>query len=405
MKKYFILITLFVFSGYAKSQIFAGSWKSDITPQDAEFSGTCLGGYGAPFSRCNSTEVLDSISVRAVSIREDNNEILMIVIDTVGIGDQLSEDIKQTIFDWTGGYIPKNKIKTIATHTHAGPDLQGLWGGVSSEYRQRIVEQSAMTGILARLFSFKAKIYAAETTANVQNRRGWDVVDDSVNVLQFRSKRHKHTIATLVNMSAHPTIMDETNLGYSAGFINSLRDEVESETHGISVFINGVVGDAQPVVESRTYEESQAFGEIVASNVIEALDNKERIKGRLNIETATMNHPLTNPLVLYAHSLGLVDLDLNEDNTIDTKFSYFTIGDKLSGIGFPGEALSRLGLPLKANMSTKYKMFLGLYDDSYGYFIPSDEYGQIPGRTTEEGAAIDIGIGDEATTILNGLLD
>lgn len=405
MKKHLIVLLSIFLSGYAQGQIYTGAWVSDITPNENEFSAVCLGGYGAPYSRCGSSEVLDKITVRAISISDSDSEMILIVLDTVGIGDALSDRIKQKVHDWSHGKIKKDNIKTIATHTHSGPDLQGLWGGASDAYKDRVVLQSSIAAFMARTFSFKTKIFAANTLVDVENRRGWEVVDDSVNVLQFKSKRYNHTIATLINMSAHPTIMDETNMGYSSGFINSLRNKVESETYGLSIFVNGIVGDAQPVVSERTYLAAQEYGEGIGENLINALEQKERIKGELTIEKATLNHPLTNQNVLIAHSLGLIDIELNTDNTIDTEFTYFTIGKNLSGLGFPGEALSRLALPLKDGLDSKFKLFFGLYDDSYGYFIPSDEYNQIPERTTEENASIDIGIGDRSKEIIEELID
>lgn len=405
MKK-LILITILLFQTSVYAGMRAGVWVEEISPNETEMTASCLGGYGSPFSRCGSTDVLDGISVRALSIFDHDTSLTMLVFDTVGMGDQLIEDIKDRVTTYSYGYIDRDSIKVISTHTHAGPDLQGLWGGVAPEYRERIIERAATAAVISKFFSFSVDVSVSKTVANVENRRGWEEVDSDVNVLRFTSKHFNHTIATLVNMSAHPTILDETNMGYSAGYIHFLRKEIEENVGGKVVFVNGILGDAQPnTLSVRGYQEAEAFGLSVANNVINSFDSSEPVKPNLKQAVVDFNHVVANPNVIGAAQAGLLDLQLNEDNSIDTQFTYFKIGDKVSGIGFPGEALSRLGLPLKEEMTTPYKFFFGLYDDSYGYFIPSDEFLQIDGRFTEEAASMGPFIGDASKAVVSELIN
>jgi len=402
-----ILLTfLFLFPIYGYAEIYAGAWVSNITPSKGDFKNTCLGGFGEPYSRCNSTEVLDEITVRVLSLRDDDVELLFVVIDTIGIGDTLSKKIKNKIVKLTNNRIKYNSIKTIATHTHSAPDLQGLWGGVSEKYKNKVINNAAFAAILSRSYSREVEIFASTTKANVNNRRAWNIIDDDVTILQFKSKGSGDNIASLINMSAHPTIIGRTNLGYSSGYINSLRQNIEIETQAPSIFINGILGDAKPITSALTYEESQLFGKNIAVSAIDAMKNyKHKVEGDLKWESTYLTHPVTNKNILIANSLGLLDIDINQDNTVTTQFSHFSIGDNVSGIGFPGEALTLLGLPLKNKLETKYKFFFGLFDFSYGYFMDSKEYLQVTGRNTEERASIDILAGDKAKTTIENLIE
>ena len=69
------------------------------------------------------------------------------------------------------------------------------------------------------------------------------------------------------------------------------------------------------------------------------------------------------------------DYDFNEeDNSVDLQTSYFRIGDTIQGVAFPGESLTNNGLPIKAAMTTPFRLFLGLTGDTLGYFVPTDEW-------------------------------
>ncbi len=62
-------------------------------------------------------------------------------------------------------------------------DYQGIWGGVDKEYRNRIADMAARSIIQAQSTAKVVKTFAAQTRVPVSNRRGWDVVDDSVTTL------------------------------------------------------------------------------------------------------------------------------------------------------------------------------------------------------------------------------
>ncbi len=92
---------------------------------------------------------------------------------------------------------------------------------------------------------------------------------------------------------------------------------------------------------------------------------------------------------------GVLDINLDDKKQVSVDLKYAHIGKDVSLLTFPGEALSRLGLPIKHEMDGKYKLFVGLANASYGYFIPSDEFGKIPGRNTEEMFSMDKYAADE----------
>jgi len=57
-----------------------------------------------------------------------------------------------------------------------------------------------------------------------------------------------------------------------------------------------------------------------------------------------------------------------------TRAGYLRIGEALQGLAAPGEVLTRLALPLKSSLPGPHRLFLGLTNDTLGYFVPEDEW-------------------------------
>ncbi len=414
----FLCFSILCISLSSQAGIRAGYSQEKLTPTIEEAQLSCLGGYGGPGSRCGVTKIYDDISIRVLAISEKNNhfyfrprphheaQVLFAVIDTVGVGDSIIKDIRDDVFEKSHGRIAKKSIYITATHTHSGPDLQGLWGGISEAYRERIVSTSTRAILSAYNNQTPVSINVWQAEARVENRRGWDKVDNAINVMEFRSKRFDYSIATLVNMSGHPAILDAAALGYSADYVHQLRETFEHHANTNVVFINGILGDAQPIVDGpRSTETAYSFGESVAIQALAQQNTAEPVYGHLRIEQIPFSHTVENPLVLGAIQAGLLDLEIDEEQKVNTQFGIMTIGNKVSALMFPGESLTRLGLPIKSKMTSDYDFFFGLSGDSLGYFIPSDEFLQIPGRTTEETASLSPSIGDRIGEVIKGHLE
>ncbi|WP_305842692.1 hypothetical protein [Photobacterium leiognathi] len=379
-----------------------GVWKENITPTLSERSTSCMGGYGLPLTnpRCDIAEAHDYLSLRTLYMAYNNTQFSLIVFDTTGVGDTIINDIKQRVSMLTDKVDVENLV-IAATHTHAGLDYQGIWGGIGSEYRNRIVDIAARSIIQAQSTAQGVKIFAAQTQVPISNRRGWDIVDDSVTTLFFDNRKTEQAIATLVNLSAHPTILDGNNTQYSSDYIDSLRTNIERKRGGMVIFVNGILGDAQFNTTERTVEKAKDIGNLVANAVLESEKAKQSVLGELNVSTMTFTHPVTSTAILQLEQNGVLDINLDDKDQITVDLKYVQIGKNTSLLTFPGEALSRLGLPIKRNMNGKYNLFMGLTNASYGYFIPSDEFGQIPGRNTEERFSMDKYAADEIKKVIN----
>lgn len=384
--------------------VFVGYSDRTITPTPEEAAESCLGGY-VPFTRCGVTEIHSDISVRSLSISSPDQNMIISVIDTIGVGDSIIAEITNEVHLRSFGLIKRNEVFLTATHTHHGPDLQGLWGGVSILYRDRIVEDTVRSILAAYVKKAPATISVGEADASVENRRGWPEADTSMKIVTFKNKWTSARIASLVNMSAHPTLVPREAAVYSADYIGAMRDTIEHALGSDVIFINGIIGDVQPMVDAPlSLETAEQFGTNMGLRVVDAESTAVRVVGKLKVKTSEFTHPVQNEALLGAALAGFLDLELNSDYSVTTQLAVFQIGDELSGILFPGEALTRLGLPLRDQLPGEHKLFFGLSGDSLGYFLPSDEFMIFPERMTEEQVSLHPFIGDNSIVAFEDLI-
>ncbi len=389
-------LSLLLVTASAFGDFYVGSAVLDLSPAYAEGKESCLGGYGLPFSRCGITRVDDPVTVRAFALSDENKLQVFAAIDTVGLGDSLRANIKRRVSQLSADTIPPSSIKLSATHTHSGPDLLGLWGGVSDDYQQRVIQQSAIAIVLSVLSLQPAHLRFNKVEVDVRNRRGWQQVDDEAFMVVAQSSINHLPIVALASLSAHPTLLTAEHGFYSADYVHYLRQTVQTELGATTIFMNGMLGDSEPDVVERSPLQAQSFGAEVGLKLVQgARENAEVLSGDLQLNSYKFESEIESFLFLLMIYAGLLDVELHDFNHVDLNAHLIQIGDSLSILTLPGEPLSRMGFPIKAGMPTKHAFIFGVTEGSYGYFIPSDEFGQVQGRHTEERAAINERIGDD----------
>ncbi len=116
--------------------ILAGAARRDITPDTASW----MAGYGAGPTR-RSTGVHDRLYARALVLRLAGRDHVFVSLDLIGLFHEPIERIKEAVSEQLGS--EPAYFVVASTHTHAGPDTLGLWGGVPSEYLDRVIAQAA----------------------------------------------------------------------------------------------------------------------------------------------------------------------------------------------------------------------------------------------------------------------
>jgi hypothetical protein len=406
----------------------AGAAALPITPLPEHLEDRLyLGGYGGYLGR-PAAGVHDDLYARALILGDGETTVALIALDLVGMSNRHIARIRASVSRRLE--MPEPAVLVACTHTHAGPDLQGLWGGVSADYAAHARRQAVRAALQAAADRREATLRAAtvRVKGRTVNRRGWPKTDEVMTVLQARDS-HGDAIGTLVNFACHPTVTQEANVDISRDFPGALVDSLEAVAGGVALFVNADEGDANPNV-SGGFAEMQAFGEALADTAARALKKTAELERPLSLSGRYLDLPLANArlrlppgLVLQGLLTGVRGLAglgalrwlagryAGQDRAfvyaglallaehpvflrggkpfVRTRVSRVRIGDGLDALAAPGEVLTRLGQPLRERLTAPATMFLGLTNDTLGYFIPEDEW--MSGRNNGYEETVSVG--------------
>ncbi len=378
----------------------------DLSPSDAELTDEFyLGGYGAPYQRGVAEGVHDPVYVRTMAIGYGQHDgVILAIVDAIGIGNQIQREIRATTAANLG--IEESQIIVAATHSHSAPDLQGLWGGVPDDYKARVIAEVVESLTMAWSSKVPATLEVTSTTSANHNRRDWGFTDDSLFALKATSLEGT-PLGLMVTFAAHPVVLGDENLLISRDFCGYTIEALETELDMPVLFFNGMQGDVSPSVPDGMYaddwERADAYGDLVAQSTIDVLGKLEPVGVDFYREQRPFDLDIENQLFIGVAQLGIIYYDFMNrggDYWIDTQTTYMHFGEQIQMIAFPGESLTRNGLPIKDVMTAPHKVVIGLATDSLGYFVPSDEWMTGHNGNYEESVSVGMAAGDVTRDLL-----
>jgi len=397
-------------TGGAPDAFEAGFDVTEISPNEGHLAlNVYMGAYGAPFLRGPAESVHDDVYIRSFAVGIGEEGFVAAVADLPGMGNDFTQAIRARVAADTG--LPPEHVMIGTTHTHSGPDFQGLWGGGPSEYRDPVIDEIVGSMNRAWLLRAPATLEVASTTAPNSNRRDWPFTDDSVTLLLAHDERGA-LMGSVGVFAAHPTVLGQSNLAISRDWCGGYVDTMEEQTGAPSVLFAGILGDASastpPGEYADGFERAFAYGALIADEALAVMPDAEPVSTGLVIDHVTWTMPVENALFQIAAALDLLDYSFSEEGdgqTVDTLGAYVRLGEQLQFVTFPGEPLTRAGLEIKEAMTAPHRAVLGQTGDSLGYFIPSDEW--MTGRNDdyEETVALHESAGDTAVEALVGLVE
>jgi hypothetical protein len=243
-------------------KIWVGSSKTEITPTRSML----MGGYGLRTEK--SVGIHDPLYARATIFSDSEISILLVVCDLVAVGDDLTELLREAIFEKVD--IPKENVMIAATHTHAGP--AAVRNLLDSEYTQFLIKQVVSATLIARANKQQVvmSLMRAEVEGVSQNRRDPSLaVQRDLDIL-LAINLQESVVASLIFFSCHPTIMEYNNLDFSADFPGAAISLLESNLGGVATFLQGVCGDINPTWSAHTWRDVELNGKIVGSAALAA---------------------------------------------------------------------------------------------------------------------------------------
>ncbi len=125
----------------AKAAFLTGAAAVPISPQPQHLQGRLyLGGYDGYLGR-PAQGVHDDLHARAFVLTHGDDTVALVVLDLVGMANSHIARIRRAAARRLA--IPEGSVLVACTHSHASPDLQGLWGGVPLDYKTRLIDLAA----------------------------------------------------------------------------------------------------------------------------------------------------------------------------------------------------------------------------------------------------------------------
>ena len=393
--------------------VLVGAAKADISPQQPVY----LGGYGFGPVRL-STGVLQPLYARALAIRAPDNRpehtLIFAALDSQGYfaayqsGPYGIADMRATISQRL--QIPVANIVIASTHSHAAPDTVGFWGGVPAEYLRRVYNQTiaaithAVTHLApARLRSGTASIdgYVRSFGSDQPGQQPW-LTDTQIRALQALSVQDGHSLATLLNVSVHPTALGASNTKAAPDWPGATATQLEQRFGGTAIIMIGALGHAWPGAPAslpqpnNRLEGMQRYGTYIAQQAISALQQARPIASpTLCAANRTFREVVTSaPLLTGLQFLGrsgherilrsLTAPYFVPPDVLGIEVSAFRIGDEVF-FAAPVEAYPSLFQKLRTQIPAFAAYFFGLANDQLGYATSLGEYaGALSNSPTDE---------------------
>ncbi len=396
-----------------------------------------LGGFGIGPARAAHTVDNGGVWVRSIAISNGAKTVIWQIIDATGYFYVYNAqdcdgcgiwDVKQRLAADTG--IAADNISVGATHTHAGPDLYGGWGGIPKWYSAQIRDSIIVSAKQALLNMRRANIVIGEAVLRGFNNERRDTYystpDYQATWLQARAVPSNKVIATVANYGAHPTIVGGPVL--HADWPGAASRRFQSRAGGVGLLFEGGLGNmsirgrpgAKPGDEDGEAENTGiAFGDAILAD-IKAGGTTLTMNDVASVVTE-VSHPVTNPALFAGGLINLFSRDFlptgpggdlpgvyhwsksgtpgpeNQDpaslrgcDTVQAlQLKTIVAGNRIGNaliLFAPGEIFSNISVVAKSKTAGSAMTFVfGQTNDSLGYIIQSYEYDTQGNVVTEYG--------------------
>lgn len=367
-------------------------------------------------------------SVRAFVVGDGKNTSAIADIEVQGwFAERRSDahgiiDMRRAIAKATAGALPATRVIIQSDHSHSGADALGVWGGVPADFIAYMRKQTEAAILTAWFNRAPGRLFygVAEGKDLLTNQFSYDESntsqDSDVRVLQARSAGGK-PFATLLNFSAHSTVLGSGNTLISGDWVQSANRMMAKRktAAGKPVFGNamtmiGTFGRTQPrrgapcpgLTEGSSAQglcEIDDYAGQVVARAETALATATPLTGTPIVGGSSylIQDLATNAPILGFSTLGptggtIVGLPFNRSvqppwqtgNVIGTVTGTLRIGDVLLS-SVPGEIYPQIALAVSNTVKgirPRGFMTAGLADDQLGYIIAPFEAYPAPIQAT-----------------------
>ncbi|MBX3462040.1 MAG: hypothetical protein KF830_02635 [Planctomycetes bacterium] len=355
----------------ASAGLRVGSAERDVTPP--------IGVYLAGFDLARtSTAVASPLKVRVLVFETGGRWFAIAGIDNLGLMREDVDWIKAGIEGFANG-----DVFVCASHTHAGPDLIGLWGwyflssGRDHEYLAVVREATAAAVAEAQANAAPARLVRGEAllppAGLVKNANRAQVFDRRVTVLQARAIADGRPLGSLLHLACHPEVLPRRNTAIGADFVGDLCDQWRARGHGQAVFANGALGAmVSPDVQPRDQTGVEAMGRALCDLCERALQAAEPVPvDAVEVRRRDVYLPMVAAGFRFGRLATVLQRELYAGHARST-VGWLRIGT-FAAVAVPGEMEPALARQLRAELGQPELVVLGLCDDEVGYLLRDQE--------------------------------
>ena len=342
------------------------------------------------------TGVLDYQRASAVWMDTGGDGVLLIGVDCVGLSSGTVAKIRKCI-DLDA------KVFVYSTHTHAGIDTLGLWGGIGVDgkneaFQNRLIDAAVAAAEMAYENRTAGKLYYGKVpTENMyRDSRDPQVYDENMYILRFAPESGSGF--RIVNYAAHAESLRGDNTLVSRDFPGVMAGIIKERTGDDMLVIPGAIGGlimTRVLCEGEfdAQENLRLTGEALAEYALSDY-REEELPPRLLTASTKFDVPLDNTVFLLYRFLGILD---NPARPGDGETGYTLTSEmallKLGSVTFaliPGEIFPELvyggyfpesielnPAPLgetAAKFGVKTLLIAGLANDEIGYIVPPNNF-------------------------------
>ncbi len=377
-----------------------GSAERDVTP--------AVGGYLAGFDVARtSTRVGAALAVRALVVATPARRFAVVGIDNLGVMREDADWIKSGIAGFANG-----DVFLCASHTHAGPDLIGIWGfyglstGRDRDYLAALrgavaeaVAEAAAAAVPARLALGEALLPPAGIVKN-SNRAG--IFDRRLVVLHAHAIADDRPVGTLLHLACHPEVLPRRNTAISADFVGGLCDEWRRRGRGQAVFVNGALGAmVSPDWPQRDDAGALACGAALADLAEQALADAAPLPvDTIEVRRRDVYLPMTSTWFRLGRVLTVLPRQLYGGHARST-VGMLRLG-AFTAIAVPGEMEPLLAAQLRRELRLPDAVLFGLCDDEVGYLLRGAD-ARDPGFAYETSMSPCVDAGERVRAAITGV--
>lgn len=303
----------------------AGAAQSVITPELLRGHAVYLAGFG--HNRV-ATGVHDDLYARCLALGITTQTLVICSADLIGL---FYDDVLTIRRAFQQNTSSASFLIVASTHTHAGPDMLGLYG---PEPRQTGIDGKYLEWVDQRIASTAADAVRAMQPARLELGRddhpllgllqGVDrppiVKDPFLFVMRLVARSTGQTIATVVNWSDHPEVLGRGNTQVTADYPHWVRGYLEKQLGGTALFFSGSIGKVSPlgdqvslpdpetgkIAEDGTWRKAELLGTEIGRLAERALKSAKQVNlDSLSIRTDIVFVPMLNSHFRAAEAAGV----------------------------------------------------------------------------------------------------